>query len=340
MSVVLAVIFSESGDEPVRKQGLEAVAAAKNVADGLGAELAVGVIGGEVQAAADRVAGCGAVKIVGVAGPEFAAGRYVSDAAAAEAIAKQIGAEIVIGPAGSRWNRVVAGVSQRLGGRADSHITRLELQDGSLLATRWVYRQRIETVFTRSQRPWLMAVEGGIAGGVMAEAGSAAVEMVDVAAPQARSRVVGVESPASDQQTIRPDAELLFVAGAGWTKKQPDGTTKVPEAEELILGFLGKARASLGSTKSLVDLGGEGQEILGFLTHMNQIGQTGATPRHDKGLSTCCHGEEPHTVGWRFVNERRAISLDPNCGWARGKADVLYVADAFEVMRELNGMVG
>ena len=114
----------------------------------------------------------------------------------------------------------------------------------------------------------------------------------------------------------------------------------MPEAEELILGFLGKARASLGSTKSLVDLGGEGQEILGFLTHMNQIGQTGATPRHDKGLSTCCHGEEPHTVGWRFVNERRAISLDPNCGWARGKADVLYVADAFEVMRELNGMVG
>ena len=49
-----------------------------------------------------------------------------------------------------------------------------------------------------------------------------------------------------------------------------------------------------------------------------------------KGLSTCCHGEEPHTVGWRFIGERRAISLDPNCGWARGKADVLYVADAFQ----------
>ena len=32
------------------------------------------------------------------------------------------------------------------------------------------------------------------------------------------------------------------------------------------------------------------------------------------------------------VNERRAVNLDPNCGWARGKADVLYVADAFEVM--------
>jgi electron transfer flavoprotein alpha subunit len=339
MSAVLVVLFAEKEGEPLRKQGLEAVAAAKSVAESLGNELVVGVIGGAVQAAADRVAGCGAAKVVGVAGPEFADGRYVSDAAAAEAIAKQVAPAIVIGAAGSRWNRVVAGLAQRLDGRADSHITGLEVQDGSLLATRWVYRQRIETLFTRSQRPWLMAVESGVAGGAMAEAGSASVEMIDVAAPPARSRVVGVEAPASDQQTIRPDAELLFVAGAGWTKKQPDGATKVPEAEELILGFLGKTRASLGSTKSLVDLGGEGQEVLGFLTHMNQIGQTGATPRHAKGLSTCCHGEEPHTVGWRFVNERRAISLDPNCGWARGKADVLYVADAFEVMRELNGMV-
>jgi len=88
-----------------------------------------------------------------------------------------------------------------------------------------------------------------------------------------------------------------------------------------------------------VDLGGEGQAVLPFLSHMNQIGQTGATPRHTKGLSTCCHGEEPHTVGWRFIGERRAISLDPNCGWGRGKADVLYVADAFAVMKKVNELL-
>ena len=75
------------------------------------------------------------------------------------------------------------------------------------------------------------------------------------------------------------------------------------------------------------------------LTHLNQIGQTGSTPRHRKGLSTCCHGEEPHVVGWRFITERRAVNLDANCGWARGKADVVYVADAFEVMRHLNGLL-
>jgi electron transfer flavoprotein alpha subunit len=113
----------------------------------------------------------------------------------------------------------------------------------------------------------------------------------------------------------------------------------VPEAERLILDFLNHTRASLGSSKSLVDLGGEGQAVLSFLTHLNQIGQTGATPRHPKGLATCCHGEEPHTVGWRFVTERRAINTDANCGWARGKADVLYLADAFAVMNKVNELL-
>ncbi|MEO0017878.1 MAG: hypothetical protein RLZZ522_1161, partial [Verrucomicrobiota bacterium] len=145
---------------------------------------------------------------------------------------------------------------------------------------------------------------------------------------------------ATDQQTIRPDADLLFVTGAGWTKKQADGQVKTAEAETIILDFLRLSRSSLGSTKSLVDLGGEGVAVLPFLSHLNQVGQTGSTPRHAKGLSTCCHGEEPHTVGWRFIGERRAISLDANCGWARGKADILYVADAFAVMKKVNELLG
>ena len=156
-----------------------------------------------------------------------------------------------------------------------------------------------------------------------------------------RTTVTGVEAPAAEQQTIRPDADLLFVAGAGWTKKQADGQPHTAgRRSRCIVDFLRKSRASLGSSKSLVDLSGEGQAVLPFMTHLNQIGQTGSTPRHPKGLATCCHGEEPHVVGWRFITERRAVNLDPNCGWARGKADVLYVADAFAVMKALNALLG
>ena len=73
---------------------------------------------------------------------------------------------------------------------------------------------------------------------------------------------------------------------------------------------------------------------------MHQVGQTGSTPRHPKGLATCCHGEEPHVVGWRFIKERRAINTNAACGWAQGKCDVLYVADAFAVMKKVNELLG
>ena len=172
-------------------------------------------------------------------------------------------------------------------------------------------------------------------------AGTATVQAVAVTLPDnaQRTKVEGIEALKGTQQTIRPEAKLLFVAGAGWTKKQKDGQPHAAEAETLILEFLNKSQASLGGSKSVVDLGGEGQPALGFMSHLNQVGQTGSSPRHPKGLSTCCHGEEPHVVGWRFIGQRRAINLDANCGWAHGKADVLYVADAFEVMKKLNELM-
>jgi electron transfer flavoprotein alpha subunit len=339
METILFLAHAEPDNAPLRRHQLEALAAAKQLAADLGADLHAGLLGADVSAISAQLAGCGATRVLGVSGAEFDSPRYASDAAAAEAICKASGATIVVAPATSRWNRVLPGVSQRLGGRSDSHVTQIDAEDGVPTATRWVYRQRIETKLRRACRPWLLAVESGIAPAFQPTGDAPAVESVDLAAPASRTRVTGIQSPAGDQQTIRPDAEILFVTGAGWTKKQPDGTVKAEEASQLILDFLEKSRASLGSTKSLVDMGEEGEAVLPFLSHMNQVGQTGSTPRHQKGLATCCHGEEPHTVGWRFINERRAISLDAACGWSRGKADILYVADAFEVMRELNALL-
>jgi electron transfer flavoprotein alpha subunit len=220
-------------------------------------------------------------------------------------------------------------------------VVQVSAGDAGVAVTRWYYRQRMEAVLRRTHRPWLMALDAGACEAWAGAAGSAALEEVTVAPgdEHRRTQVRGVQAPPADEQTIRPDAALLFVAGAGWTKKQADGQAHPAEAEKLIRDFLRLSQASLGSSKSLVDLAGEGQAVLPFMSHLNQVGQTGTTPRHPKGLSTCCHGEEPHTVGWRFIGERRAVDLDPNCGWARGKADVLYVADAFAVMARVNALL-
>jgi electron transfer flavoprotein alpha subunit len=328
-------------DGKLPKAALEALSSAKSLSESLGAPLVAGLFGESTAPAAAQLAGAGASRAFAVTGADFAGARYATDAAAAEAIIRAAGATLVLAPGTSRLARVLPGVSHRLGGKVDTHATSIGAPDGGPTITRWFYRQRMEATERRTQRPWVVLLDGGCAT-VFTPAGDApALEPVDLAISdeQRRTRVTGFKAPRSDAQTIRPDAKLLFVAGAGWTKKQADGKPHVEEAEKLILGFLSASKASLGSSKSLVDLSGEGNAVLTFMSHLNQVGQTGATPRHPKGLATCCHGEEPHVVGWRFVNERRAVNTDPSCGWARGKADVVYVADAFEVMTKVNALL-
>ena len=321
-------------DGTLPKAALETLTAALDLAASLeGATLKIGLVGEEVQGAADAMAGCGATEFLGVSGADFAVSRYSSDAAAATALVQEAGATLVLAPATSRLCRTLPGVAQRLEGRIDTNVTGVLSAGSEVQIQRWYYRQRMMATLTREQRPWLLLVASGIRPPWQGAAGTAALKSVAVDLPEAgqRTQVVGVEKGSAEVQTIRPDADLLFVAGAGWTKKQADGQPHLQEAEQLILGFLEQTRASLGSSKSLVDQQSEGQAVLQFMSHLNQVGQTGSTPRHPRGLATCCHGEEPHVVGWRFVNERRAVNLDPNCGWAQGKADVLYVADAFAV---------
>ncbi|MBU1001359.1 MAG: electron transfer flavoprotein subunit alpha [Proteobacteria bacterium] len=338
MDTILYLAHTEA-DGSLSKTAKEALSAVKALAQGLGGGFAVGLVGRSVQAAADSIAGCGATGFFAVQGADYDVSRYATDTAACTAICKQAAATLVVAPATARFSRCLPGVAARLGGRVDTQCTGLVVEGGEIVINRWYYRQRMESLQTRTQRPWVISVAPCCFLPEEGCAGSAALTEVAVQVVT-RTEVVGVEAPSADEQTIRPEAEVLFVAGAGWTKKQADGTTHMKEAEQHILGFLDGTKASLGSSKSLVDLSGEGEDVLSFMTHLHQVGQTGATPRHKKGLATCCHGEEPHVVGWRFIAERRAVNLDAGCGWAQGKADVLYVADAFAVMTKVNELLG
>jgi electron transfer flavoprotein alpha subunit len=336
MEKILVLTHLDETGAALSKGSLETVAAGQELATKLGSTLTIGILGDQTAEAANALAATGA-RLLAVSGADFAQARYASDAAAVEALAKTAEATIVLAPQDSRLARVAAGVAYRLKGAIDTHITALN----GLEVGRSFYRQRVEAVIAREgQRPWFLLIDPGVFKAYDGGAGGASsAEAVTVNLPALRTTVAGFRAPSAGEQTIRPEAKLLFVAGAGWTKKQPDGQVKVEEAGKLILGFLGQTKASLGSSKSLVDQGGEGNSVLPFLTHLNQVGQTGSTPRHPKGLATCCHGEEPHVVGWRFINDRRAISLDPNCGWTRGKADVVYIADAFQVIAKVNELL-
>ncbi|MGA8090799.1 MAG: hypothetical protein WCA10_26225 [Terracidiphilus sp.] len=351
MESILVLTHSDEAGKQPSKGSLEAVSVGRELAAQLGAKLTIGIVCRNSEVVARYLASVEA-RLLAVAGEEFAQPRYASDAAACEAICRAAQPTIVVAPHSSRFARMMPAVAHRMHGCIETHVTAIGVAD-KIEATRWFYRQRMEAVVTRESRPWFLLLDARTHAAFIGEVAPVQVEQIPVELPALRTNVLGNRAPeqrgiltgtfseesSRGSGTIRPDAKLLFVAGAGWTKKQPDGKVHAVEAGELILQFLRASGASLGSSKSLVDQGNEGIPVLTFLTHLNQVGQTGSTPRHAKGLATCCHGEEPHVVGWRFIGERRAISIDPNCGWTRGKADVVYVADAFQVVERLNSLL-
>jgi electron transfer flavoprotein alpha subunit len=295
MEKILYLAHTEE-DGTLSKPTLEALTAAKRLAESVAADFVGGIVGTGARSAADQVSGSGIGRVLVVEGPEFSQPRYATDSVAIEELASQTEATIVVTAGTSRFSRVLPGTACRVGGQADSHICAFDVEDGEIRVSRWFYRQRLQANLSRSQRPWFLSLDSGNCAAYEGPSGGAEITSIDVALPEPglKTRVTGTRQPASGEATIRPEADMLFVAGAGWTKNQSDGQQHVEQAETLILA---------------------------------------------KGLATCCHGEEPHVVGWRFINDRRAINLDPNCGWAQGKADILYIADAFEVMAKVNDLL-
>jgi len=159
-NILLLAHLDESGNE-FPKAAREALGAALELAKQLNVSLSIGLIGGDVQAAADSVANSGAQRLLAVTGPDFAQPRFASDLLAADALCRAADADLILAPATSRLLRALPGLAHRLNGRVDTHITSVQVMDGAVCATRWFYRQRIEGVFQRDAHPWILLLDSG-----------------------------------------------------------------------------------------------------------------------------------------------------------------------------------
>ena len=158
---ILFLAHVDESGAALPKVAFEVLGTALALSQQLDSPLEIGLVGGNVQAAADSLAAVGAARILGVQGDDFANPRFSSDAAAAEALCRATSPQLVIAPGTSRFFRALPSLAQRLSAQVDTHITALNLVDGAVTATRWFYRQRIEGVFQRKARPWILLLDSG-----------------------------------------------------------------------------------------------------------------------------------------------------------------------------------
>src|SRR5215471_18727375 len=198
------ILFLAHVDESGRslpKAAYEVLGAVIEIAAQNGGDFTIGLIGENVQDAANTVAAPGA-RILGACGPDFAHPRYSSDAAAVEAICRNAAADVVIAPATSRLLRVMPGVSHRLNGQVDTHITAIEINDGIVSAKRWFYRQRLEAMIQRDARPWFLVMDSGCHAAWTDAPAAANVEILNVPLPAGarRTKFASIRLPNSDAQ--------------------------------------------------------------------------------------------------------------------------------------------
>ncbi len=116
MEKILFLAHVDESGTSLPKAAYEVLGLAIDLAAQTNAELVIGLIGENVEAAATSVANAGATRTLTVSGPDFAQARYATDAAALEAICRAAEASVVLAPATSRFARVLPGVSARLVG--------------------------------------------------------------------------------------------------------------------------------------------------------------------------------------------------------------------------------
>ena len=200
MSETILCLIPSSLDGSFDKHALECLTAAEQLKSALSAQLVVGTWG---SAQPDpSIGSIGASAYLHVDGDAFNQARYATDSAAAEAIAKQCGATVIIAPANSRIQRILSGVAQRMGGTVDTHATGIESESGKIIVSRWYYRQRMLAKLVRSARPCFVSVESGCFP-VHKANGSCSFQKISVPAGS-RTTVKDVLSSTGGDQTIRP----------------------------------------------------------------------------------------------------------------------------------------
>ncbi len=243
MESILVLAHTEA-DGTLAKPALEALAAAL----ALGGELTVGLVGRQVQPAADQAAAAGAAH-PGRRGRSLRAAALCHRCGGGRSARRAAGAgadsgarHLALGARAARGG-VPAGRAHRYPRHRDRGGERRARGDALVLPAAHGRRADAdpEAVDCAARKR-----RGATRQRCRRAAGRRPSSSWSRPHAATRTTVTGIESPHAGQQTIRPDAKLLFVAGAGWTKKQADGAVHAAEAAELILGFLRRQRRVAG----------------------------------------------------------------------------------------------
>lgn len=319
MPNVLAFAESRGGD--VRRAALEALAAARVVADAKGGEVHALLFGAPgIGAHAAKLGAHGADKVLVVEHAGFAQNN--PEAVAATVAARMPGYAAFVLAASATGKDIAPRVAAKLQVPVAADVIAFEVKGDAITATHPGYTGKVLQTMTLSATPAVVSVRPG-AFLPKASAKAGAVEAVAPAADPSASRVKVTETAAGNAAKLDLGEAPVIISGGRGLKE----AANFKLVEELAAAF---GNAAVGATRAVTDDG--------WRPHSDQIGQTGRLVSPDLYVACGISGAIQHLAGMRTSKTIVAINKDKEAPIFK-IADYGVVGDVLEILPVLTAEV-
>ncbi len=312
--------IAEQRDGAIRKITYEIVSEGRRLADALGQELTVILLGSNIKDKAAELGQYGADKVLVCDDPKL--DPYTTDAyvAAISGLVKENDPAVLLLGASAEGKDLSGRLAARLDVAMAQDCTVFAIEDGNLVATRPIYAGKayakvtFENSFPQmaTARPNVMSVNEPDASRT-ADVVDADISLDD---GELKTKVVDVVKDESGKVDLT-EADKIVSGGRGM--KGPENYNILEELADLI-------GASVGASRSAVDAG--------WRPHSDQVGQTGKVVSPNLYVACGISGAIQHLAGMSTSKVIVAINKDEDAPIFQ-KADYGVVGDLFDVVPAL-----
>jgi electron transfer flavoprotein alpha subunit len=331
-------VFVDQFDGQAIPSSWEAIGAARTLADQFGGGVTAVVAGDQVEEVAQQAVQYGADQVYFCDDPTLKEFRVEPYASLVSGLAKEYQPDVILFPTTSRGRELAGMVAVDLKTGVLPDVTALEVQDGSVIATRPVYGGKLISKAVCSARPQLITLR--VRSFPAAEADSSRtgnIEQVPIVVSEddIQTKVVGYTE--SSAGVSLNDAAVIVSGGRGVSNNpglEPPAGMDESEAEIWraqqgfkLIGVLAEVLgAAVGASRAAVDAG--------YIPYENQVGQTGKVVSPDLYIACGISGAIQHQAGMRTSKIIVAINKDPEAPIFK-LARYGVVGDLFDILPPL-----
>jgi len=305
---VLAI--AEQLDGIFRKVTYEALSEGRRIADRLGCDLSVLVIGTDIRSRAKELEAYGADRILVADGPAF--NEYLTDIythVANDIIRKEQPAVVILG-ASTQGKDLAARLSARLNAPVAMDCTAISVENRNLTATRAMYGGKISAEVVLDGAPQILAVRPN-AMATDQVPGSGSLEMLDIEVGNSAFEIIEKHLDTGKVEITEADTVVSGGRGMGG----PDFTV-IEELAEALNGAVGASRSAVDE---------------GWRSASDQVGQTGKVVSPNLYVACGISGAIQHLAGMSSSKVIVAINKDSDAP-IFSKADYCIEGDLFEIV--------